>query len=94
MDHYGQFEWDSAKQKQNLAKHGIDFETAIEAFKDPHKIIAVDGLHSVDEDRFFCIGKIWLGVLTVRFVYRRGKVRIIGAGVWRKGRKMYEKENK
>jgi uncharacterized protein len=31
--------------------------------------------------------------LTVRFTYREGVVRIIGAGYWRKGRRIYEREN-
>jgi hypothetical protein len=29
-------------------------------------------------------------VMTVRFIVREGKVRIIGAGYWREGRKIYE----
>ena len=32
-------------------------------------------------------------VMTVRFAYRSGVVRIIGAGYWRKGKAVYEKEN-
>ena len=93
MEYYGQFEWDTKKNKQNLAKHSIDFEAAIEVFRDPHNRVAEDDLHSVDEERYFCVGKTWLGIVTVRFTYRKGKVRIIGAGFWRKGRKLYEKEN-
>jgi hypothetical protein len=33
------------------------------------------------------------GILTVRFTYRREVIRIIGAGYWRKGREIYEREN-
>jgi len=32
-------------------------------------------------------------VVTVRFTYREGVIRIIGAGLWRKGRGIYEREN-
>ena len=32
-------------------------------------------------------------MLTVRFTYRTSKIRIIGAGFWRKGKNIYEKEN-
>jgi len=32
-------------------------------------------------------------ILTVRFVYREGKIRIFGAGFWRKGRKYYEEND-
>jgi hypothetical protein len=31
--------------------------------------------------------------LIVRFTYRRGLIRIIGAGYWRKGKQIYEREN-
>jgi hypothetical protein len=31
--------------------------------------------------------------MTVRFTYGKSKIRIIGAGYWRKGKKIYEKEN-
>ena len=30
-----EFEWDPAKARSNLAKHGIDFETASYVFGDP-----------------------------------------------------------
>lgn len=33
-------------------------------------------------------------ILTVRFIYRENKIRIIGAGYWRKGKKTYEEKNK
>lgn len=32
--------------------------------------------------------------LDVRFTYRRKVIRIIGAGYWRKGKAVYEKENR
>ena len=42
---------------------------------------------------FRCLGKVVEGILTVRFTYRKNKIRIIGAGYWRKGKKLYEDEN-
>lgn len=45
------------------------------------------------EPRFFCLGQVAGRVLTVRFTPREGGMRIIGAGYWRKGRKIYENEN-
>jgi uncharacterized DUF497 family protein len=50
----------------------------------------MDDVHSNDENRYFCIGKAADGILTVRFVIRNDKIRIIGAGYWRKGKKHYE----
>jgi hypothetical protein len=32
-------------------------------------------------------------VMTVRFTWRSGKIRIFGAGYWRKGKAIYEKAN-
>jgi uncharacterized DUF497 family protein len=48
----------------------------------------------VGEQRYFCFGRIDDAVLTVRFTHRDGKIRIIGAGYWRKGRKLYEDANR
>jgi uncharacterized DUF497 family protein len=89
----GSFEWDVAKAKANTEKHGVDFFEAIEAFLDEQRIIAVDEAHSKEEPRYFCIGRVKNRIMTVRFTYRRKKIRIYGAGYWRKGNKLYEKEN-
>ncbi len=88
------FEWDDAKNRENWRKHGIDFASAQSAFADPARVIAEDMTHSKDEDRFYCFGVVGGGVLTVRFTYRSGVIRIIGAGYWRKGKHIYERENK
>ncbi len=90
--HWGQFEWDIEKSKRNLIEHGIDLKDAVEAFLDEERIIAQDEAHSQDEDRHFCIGRIGSKIATVRFAYRPGVIRIIGAGFWRKGAKLYAKE--
>lgn len=61
-------------------KHGISFEDAQKAFKDERRIIAIDLKHSKSELRYYCIGKVEGNIVTVRFTYRKGKIRIIGAG--------------
>ena len=48
---------------------------------------------SQTEERFYCFGEVDGGVLTVRFTYRASVIRIIGAGYWRKGKAIYEREN-
>ena len=89
-----QFEWDDTKNELNKRKHGIFFYTAQYAFADPHRVIAEDLDHSTEsEKRYFCIGKVDNEIVTLRFTVRDGKIRIIGAGYWRKGKKIYEKEN-
>ncbi len=86
-----EFEWSETKNRINIEKHGVAFDDAQYAFADPERLIFEDVAHSVDEKRFFCIGKTIDGVVTVRFVCRGQKIRILGAGYWRKGKKLYEK---
>jgi uncharacterized protein len=88
------FEWDEEKDKENQAKHGVSFALAQHAFLDPHRIIAEDIAHHREEDRYYCLGRVGIGIMTVRFTYRGRVIRIYGAGYWRKGRKVYETENK
>ena len=87
------FEWDDEKDSANLAKHGVSFHLAQFAFADPQRVIAEDLSHSSREKRYYCFGRVEAGILTVRFTYRGGVIRIIGAGYWRKGKRIYEKEN-
>jgi len=88
------FEWDEAKNKENQKKHHVSFEFAQYVFADSFRVIAEDLTHSQNEKRYYCFGKIDEGIVTVRFTYRGNKIRIFGAGYWRKGRKIYGKQNK
>jgi len=89
------FEWDEAKNLTNKRKHGIYFYEAQHAFLDKKRKIAEDLSHSSKENRYYCFGldEAGNGVLTVRFTYRSGRIRIIAAGYWRKGKKVYEQTN-
>ena len=88
------FEWDPDKDAENQRKHGVSFAQAQTAFLDSGRVIARDLEHSRTEPRFYCFGRVADGVLTVRFIYRANVIRIIGAGYWRKGRKLYEAHSK
>jgi uncharacterized DUF497 family protein len=88
------FEWDEGKNKENQSKHGVPFTVAQQAFLDPHRVIAEDITHSGEENRYYCMGRVSGGILTVRFMYRGNVIRIYGAGYWRKGKKIYEEQNK
>lgn len=88
------FEWDEKKDKENQAKHNVSFSLAQRAFLDPHRVIVEDVNHGREEERFYCIGRVGDGIMTVRFIYRGNVIRIYGAGYWRKGRKIYEEQNK
>lgn len=84
------FEWDEEKNKENQKKHDVSFEKAMQVFRDTRRLIYLDTKHSTEEEkRFFCIGRIEGGIVTVRFTPREGFIRIIGAGFWRKYRKLY-----
>jgi uncharacterized DUF497 family protein len=88
------FDWDANKDRDNQEKHGASFAEAQRAFADIRRVIAEDVSHSQREKRFYCFGRVDRRVLTVRFTYRAEVIRIIGAGYWRKGRRMYEQENR
>ena len=88
------FEWDTKKDGENQEKHGVSFSMAQFTFADSRRVIAEDLSHSSSEKRYYCFGWIDGGILTVRFTFRDHVIRIFGAGYWRKGRRIYERENK
>ena len=88
------FEWDNEKARSNQRKHGISFSLAQFAFLDERRVILEDLDHSNDEKRYYCLGKVGGEIMTVRFTYRNTKIRIFGAGYWRKGKQIYERKNK
>jgi uncharacterized protein len=85
-----EFEWDTDKNFANIEKHGVSFDAAIRAFLDPKRKIRLNTKHSGAEISYYCIGMVADRVLTVRFTIRTGKVRLIGAGYWREGKRFYE----
>lgn len=89
------FEWDEEKDLSNQEKHGVSFSLAQFAFADPKRVILEDLTHSTEsEKRYFCLGEVNQGIMTVRFTYRQGHVRIFGAGYWRKGKQIYDRQNR
>jgi len=89
------FEWDAEKDREDRNKYGISFEKAQYACSDPNRIIAKDITHSTDRGtRYFCFGDLDGGIITVRFTYRKNLIRIFGAGYWRKGKRIYERQKK
>ena len=88
----GDFIWNSHKERANVLKHKVDFVTAASVFDDPDIRVSFDEEHSILEQRYFAIGQVDNRIMTVRFVRREGKIRILGAGYWRKGKELYEKK--
>ncbi len=87
------FEWDRAKAKVNIEKHGVSFEEASTVFGDPLSITILDPLHSDQEDRFVIIGvSRQFNMLVIAHVERNDSIRIISArNATSVERKNYEK---
>lgn len=75
------FEWDEEKNKKNIAKHGLNFQTAKYVFDDKNRIEFYDDNHSSYEDRYITIGLINKVPVVVTVVYteRHEKIRLISA---------------
>lgn len=78
------FEWDQAKNRRNLIKHGVSFETAVLVFEDPHAVSILERAEHDAEERWRTIG--WAGnvmLMLVVHVYREADdgeaIRIISA---------------
>jgi len=76
------FEWDEAKNRENIRKHGVAFKEAQTVFLDENAIRYYDPDHSHDEDRFIMLGmSAQLHVLVVCHCFREADaiIRIISA---------------
>jgi uncharacterized DUF497 family protein len=85
-------EWDPAKARSNLAKHGISFADAANVLN--HELaISIPDSGPGREERFVVVGVDLLGrILVVSYTYRRNNVRIISARrATQSERKEYEK---
>ena len=72
------YEWDSAKARANLRKHGVDFTDAATVFSDDYALTIPDD--SPDEERFVTLGMDALArILVVVFTWRGQHIRIISA---------------
>jgi len=80
------FEWDDRKRELNLAKHGIDFDSAIEVFYGP---IILRRSDRNDEERWIALGYSDNRLIVVVFTRRASVFRIISA---RRARKNEERE--
>jgi uncharacterized DUF497 family protein len=69
------FEYNPDKSRNNEKKHGIDFETAAQLWKDPNRIIIPAKV--VGESRFMLIGKMGDDTWSAIFTLRKENIRII-----------------
>ena len=75
------FEWDDAKAAENLRKHSLSFADVCTLFTSGVEYLEIYDLeHSLDEDRFICIGPIARGIVLVVVVdVAEDLIRIISA---------------
>jgi len=92
------FEWDLAKAKSNLKKHGVSFETAARVFLDPFAVVEQDRFEN-GEYRWRTLGMVdgCLLLLVAHTVRNEDDgteiIRIISArGAEPKERKRYEQD--
>lgn len=74
------YEWDPEKAASNARKHGVTFEEASTAFRDPRSLTILDTDHSLQEDRYVLIGLSHrLRIVVVVHTVPGDNVRIISA---------------
>ena len=73
--------WDKRKARINRAKHGVDFDEARSALRDPKAIIRPDSDHSDFEQRFLTVGFSYRGrpIAVATAEPPQGSIRIISA---------------
>ena len=67
------FEYDEAKNRKNIDKHGISFKSAARVFFDYDRIEFYDEEHSDEEDRFDTIGDTSAGSLTIGTLWKEDR---------------------
>jgi hypothetical protein len=88
------FQWDDVKAAQNYAVHGVTFEAAKEAFRDPFAIERLDDREDSGEDRYVLLGMIDGRLLAVAYTLRNATIRIISArGAEPHERRRYHEDN-
>jgi uncharacterized DUF497 family protein len=74
-----EYEWDPAKARANLHKHGVHFSEAVTALEDEWALTIRDEYSDV-EDRWITLGRDSVGrVLVVVYSWRRERIRLISA---------------
>jgi len=72
-------EWDPAKAKANVAKHGVHFADAVGVLEDDSALTIRDP-YSEDEERWITVGMDALGrLLVVVYTWRGERIRLISA---------------
>jgi uncharacterized protein len=71
-----EYEWDEAKRRSNLAKHGVDFAAIVE-FDWARAVMLEDRRRPYGERRWLALAELGDRVHTVIFTERHGRKRLI-----------------
>ena len=74
-----EFEWDDEKAAANLRKHGVSFEFAAKAFRDPLGIEWIDDREGYGEVRTILLAMADGSILVVVYTERDSRIRLISA---------------
>jgi len=89
--HKIKFVWDRRKLKTNLAKHGISFEQAAEAFFDPFIKIVDASRNQEIRDAIIGMDKQWNLLFVVHIAFENDQIRLISVRkVTRSEKSFYE----
>lgn len=74
------FDWDQWNRQKSYLKHGVTNLEAESVFNDPDLKIDDDTKHSLEEERYICVGRSIFGRLIVNaYTVRDGYIRIISS---------------
>jgi uncharacterized DUF497 family protein len=83
-------EWDEAKRRANIAKHGVDFALIAEIFEGDY-VEAQDSRFIVREPRYIALGEFEGKSYIVAYTWRGEERRFISAWeVGRRGKRRYQ----
>lgn len=73
------FTWDERKAVSNLRRHGVAFEIALMAFRDPFAVEQIDDREDYGEERINMLGMCDGVILFVTYTERGEEIRLISA---------------
>ena len=71
-------EWDEAKRRANILKHGLDFVAAVKVF-DGRFIETVDERRDYGERRYRAVGEVDGQIIQIAYTWRNERRRLISA---------------
>jgi len=88
------FEWDDAKARANIARHGVSFEAARDVFDDLFSVGWMDDRENHHEARYVVLGLVDSRLLSVIYTIRNDRIRLISArGAEPRERRIYHEKD-